>query len=96
MNNGVDYHELDKRASSLEQWRGHMDSREIPAIREAIKEIPGHYSRRIQESESRLKLEIGQIIDERLKTRFGWMPRILEGVVQSVLIVLAIYWLGLG
>lgn len=92
-----DYNSLNVRVHGLEQWRGHMESIELPSFRESIKnEIPNHYTKRIAESEIKTLLQLGNLIDEKLDKRFGWMPRILEGTAQAIIIVIAIYWLGLA
>jgi hypothetical protein len=89
-------HNLDKRVNSLEEWRDYMQTVDLPAMRETIKtEIPAHYTKRIQESEGNTMLRIGNLIDEKLDKRFGWMPRILEGVCQAIVIAAALYFLGL-
>jgi hypothetical protein len=91
-----DYHSLDKRVHSLEEWREHMRTIDLPSILETIEtEIPAHYTKRITESEANTMLRIKDLIDDRLKARFGWISSIATGIVQAVLIVLAIKVLGL-
>lgn len=89
-------HALDKRVSSLEEWREHLQTIDLPSMRETIeREIPAHYTKRITESEEKTMLRIGNLIDERLKARFGWVSTLGMGVIQAVLIVVAIKVLGL-
>jgi len=89
-------HNLDKRVSSLEEWKDTMQAIDLPSIREAIKnEIPNHYTKRISESESNTMLRIESLIDKKLTSKFGWIPRIIEGLAQAIIIILAIKVLGL-
>jgi len=90
-------HNLDKRVSSLEEWKDTMQAIDLPSIREAIKtEIPNHYTKRIAESEGNTMLKIGNMIDDKLNKKFGWFPRILEGAGQAIIIAIALYALGLA
>lgn len=84
-------HAIDKRVSSLEEWRDHMESIDLPSMRETIKrELPEHYSKKIADSEANTMLRIERLIDDRLKARFGWVSTLAMGVLQAVLIVVAI------
>lgn len=94
-------HALDKRVTSLEDWREHLSAIDIPSIRETIKtEIPAHYTKRIAESEKIIMLKIGDLItkklDEKLDKRFGWIPRGLETVITALVVAAILYGLKLA
>ena len=89
-------HSLDKRMTSLEEWR-RTTSIELDSIRETIRnEITAHYTKRITESEARTMLQIGNLIDEKLEKKFGWIPRIMEGVFIAVVTVIILALVGLA
>lgn len=45
--------------------------------------------------EQNMRIVLGQIIDEKLDKRFGWLSRTWQGVLQAVVIALILYFLGL-
>jgi len=55
-----------------------------------------HVRNGIPRAEERLMLQIGNIIDEKLNKRFGWMSRMLEaiGIAVIVAVLLAIFGVG--
>lgn len=92
----MELHEFDKRLSSIEEWREQVSVIDLPSIRETIrKEIPDHYTKRIGESEVKMILQLGNLIDEKLDKRFGWMPRGIETIVTSAIVALILYGLGM-
>ncbi len=87
---------LSDRVLKLESFQDYMEEETIPSFRVAIKdEIPAHYSKRIVESEEKMKLTLKEIIDERLDKRFGWQSRLLESLASAVLIAVVLFGLGL-
>lgn len=84
------------RVSRLEEWKDQMQTIDLPSMRETIRrEIPEHYTKRIAESEGKMILQLGSLIDAKLDRRFGWMSRGIEAIVTSVIVALILYGLRL-
>jgi hypothetical protein len=90
-------HALDKRVIRLEEWKDQMQTIDLPSMRETIKkEIPEHYTRKIEQSETNTMLRIEQLIDKRLSARFGWVSRSLETIATAVIVAAILYGLKLS
>lgn len=88
---------LHSRVSRLEEWKEQMQTIDLPSMRETIKrEIPDHYTKKIEQSEANTMLRIEKLIDARLKVRFGWLSQLILAVGQAVLVVIALKALGLA
>lgn len=48
----------------------------------------------IPKAEERIMLQIGNLIDDKLNKRFGWMSRILEAVGIAVIVAIVLAVIG--
>lgn len=55
-----------------------------------------HVNKDIPDMEKSIMLQIGQMIDDKLNKRFGWMSRTLEAVGIAVLVAVILAVVGLG